>query len=676
MSQAANKSTDYKSESGCSPEFRYSNLPKSVDEYGSEGLINAITNVIEHSEKPYVVNIDGEWGIGKTTILNCIKSLLLEDRKAGKRYLWVDFSALEASDFLNQGDVLRVALPGFLEGKINEALAVQNMRGKRRRKPSPPRNIYSKRLISRIKKHPALVGFVLLFICYVALHLCTQLYINSGDRWYKAAATFAQFFSAAVGIVSMAGILIALLEIWKGYVFPKIFAESSALNRLFLKSSREAKRIQCLVEESEREVVVVIDDLDRVTPIESVKLIECFRSIFENQKCVFLVVGQRRHLIKGAEKLIKERDAWYSAAEYMEKAIQLHLPIPKFGRNTEIEVEGLSWAAQRRVPRKLRGELKDIDDFLKVIVMDVSRANPRKIKSLVATVELMWDLLIVEENSPEESVQTSNKDYEDSRFKFLWEDIEPPFSKKAYEECEKEYLCSKEKYENYEKQYLRSKEMHEEHKKGCARRESECEECQKTKSEYEKFEKVHLDLESEYERHEAIRNLYILVNKEHEEAIDSIKCRVNSEEFCVHLTKVLNTFFILQGCFTLFGRGREPGALSDDGAFYGKLDEHLMHMSEGIYLDKVLEDFEEALMFEMEHLPLSEGVQKTPVINVCTAMVKDLEGLRDLIFPPSEDAYYEKDRYFITLIGSLLAKMGKLRSPRDTFLIGDNVSAK
>ncbi len=135
--------------------------------------------------------------------------------------------------------------------------------------------------------------------------------------------------------------------------------------------------------------VFLIDDLDRIEPESSVKVLEILKNIFYIPQCVFILSIDFEIVIKGLKK--RYRDYWdgtpFNYRDYFDKLIQLTFTLPV----SSYDVEPLFTNVLTEYGYWKNGELsfKDrgmIQDLLRLSVGN----NPRKIKRLANAVYVSY----------------------------------------------------------------------------------------------------------------------------------------------------------------------------------------------------------------------------------------------------------------------------------------------
>lgn len=314
------------------------------DLLGIDKYLNALLQFIETAQMPTTLAIQGEWGSGKTSLLNQIRYQLCEsplhpnavnDEK--KFYgIWLNtwqYSLMKSRD---------EALMAILGGLTNEILSI--IRDKHETK--------AQAAVEKVK----------------------GLFAKLGRAGAKAAA----------GTVGIDGEIVdSLLEKSEG--------ETSLLQ---FKAALEDAISQCLEEDrkkgnNNRGFIFFIDDLDRIDPPVAVEILELIKNIFEVENCLFILAIDYEVVVKGlvpkfgpmTEKNEREFRSFF------DKIIQLPFSMP---------------VANYDVTKFLLRALEDIgyidariseDESLKDKLADLTLlsvgTNPRSLKRLINTLSLL-----------------------------------------------------------------------------------------------------------------------------------------------------------------------------------------------------------------------------------------------------------------------------------------------
>ncbi len=329
---------------------RTSNIIDKPRREGAEDLLgvdkytDALIQFIESCQMPTTLAIQGEWGSGKTSLLNQIRYRLCESslhsvevNKEKPFYgVWLNtwqYSLMKSKD---------EALISIIKGLTTEILSIISQKHE--------------------SKSQATINKVVGFVSFL------------GKASAKAAAS-------SVGIES--GVVDSLLE-----------KDAGEANLLAFKKSLEDAIRQCLEEDrksgnNNRGFIFFIDDLDRIDPPVAVEILELIKNIFEVENCLFVLAIDYEVVVKGLVPkfgpLTEKNEREFRS--FFDKIIQLPFSMP---------------VSNYDITKFLIHSLQDIgyidnrivqDDFLKEKLADLTLlsvgTNPRSLKRLINTLSLL-----------------------------------------------------------------------------------------------------------------------------------------------------------------------------------------------------------------------------------------------------------------------------------------------
>lgn len=257
---------------------------ESVDSLEIDAYYKGLVGYIENCKTPMTISIQGEWGSGKTSIMNFIKNDLA---KSSKNYRIIEFNTWQYSQF-DLGDRLPFSL---IEEIVNAIASRESVSGKN---------------VTRISK-------MLSVIAPSALTLLS----------------FSGFGNLAETIK-----IDKILELFGG-----ANPDSQGTIEDFdpVKSLKDLKNsFKEVVDEAcpgvNDKLVVFIDDLDRLEPVRAIELLECLKLFIECDKCVFILAIDFEVVLQG----VTQKYGWdgsdkanlVKAKAYFEKFIQLPFYVP------------------------------------------------------------------------------------------------------------------------------------------------------------------------------------------------------------------------------------------------------------------------------------------------------------------------------------------------------------
>ncbi|WP_446213428.1 FxSxx-COOH system tetratricopeptide repeat protein [Micromonospora sp. IBSANI012] len=349
------------------------------------------TNIagIAYRSTPWTVGIYGAWGSGKTTFLNLVEKELVALQltsvvrfnawKYGREEdLWSALIQVILNDLRIEGWGRRA----WVRLRIwRRSLHVQAGMWEVARK------------VWGMAFRVALVAiFVLMFasvaVADVAKPIDTAL--NEGLRQYPALAStltspaLKLIVGAAALMAANPMVLMRIFDVKLGVDFakfnrPRTYREKIAFIEEFNKDFRDIIEVAC----PDKPLVIIIDDLDRCLPEQTLQILETVKLFLDVRGCVFLLAADRdiiEHAIAVKYKDLTEKTTLRNLGEtYFEKIVQLPFSLPP--------------PDEQRVADYVRGLTTDPDvGACQVILRGAKPYNPRRIKRNVQMFVLLKEL--------------------------------------------------------------------------------------------------------------------------------------------------------------------------------------------------------------------------------------------------------------------------------------------
>ena len=230
---------------------------------------DALTNFIKYTATPLTIGIQGEWGSGKTSLLNSIYNSLETDKdKAKYLQIWINswehslLSSPEETLLKIINEIIGDLIKGFGEEAITEKI---------------------KDTAGKLMKGALRVG-----------------------------ATIAGGTAA-------------------GKEVDKLVEDDSNSIRLLREQLGDlAKEIKVREKNSHEKIIVYVDDLDRIEPKDAVRILELLKNIFSIPNCVFVLAIDYQVVVKGLKEKFgepTEENEWEFRA-FFDKIIQLPFMMP------------------------------------------------------------------------------------------------------------------------------------------------------------------------------------------------------------------------------------------------------------------------------------------------------------------------------------------------------------
>lgn len=312
---------------------------------------DALAEFIFNCETPVTIGLQGDWGIGKTSLLNMLRQHLKPKRGRAAKYPCIYLNTWQYAQ-LNNEEYLGISM---LNGLIS---AIE------RKFPEVKGDSTAK-----LKRYG---GMALRFVS----HATTQIIkAHSSVDLEKAAG-------AAKGEEDgLSNQISDLLENYKGE-FQKLVAG--------------------LVPCNDDKLVVMIDDLDRVRPSRALELLESIKNFLDVPKCVFILAVDYSVIQQGVVEKLGADTQKVHGKSYFDKIIQVpfNMPISSYRIDHYImsllgwKHEGEQYLQDRSAGKSFLSvraktvDLEDVKFFTNVTQLTVG-ANPRAIKRIVNYVNLL-----------------------------------------------------------------------------------------------------------------------------------------------------------------------------------------------------------------------------------------------------------------------------------------------
>lgn len=283
----------------------------------------ALADFIHGCETPMTIGIQGEPGIGKTSLMNMLRGVVGDDASGLLRNdlcQVVDFETWQYAQF-NQDDQLAMACMQALADKVRDALADE-----------------------------------------------ADVDQTALEAAHRAAEGRLQDAYRASSEAGMPGNVPALMIRFR--------AEFEALVGSWTAA------------DPARRIVVFVDDLDQVRPVDALQLLEAIKNFLDVPGCVFLLALDYDVVQEGVAEKLGEALQRTSGKAVFDKIIQLPFEMPTASYSLENYISGLLDSAQFPFAGEINASQPDLGFFKDVALCTVGR-NPRNIKRVINYANLL-----------------------------------------------------------------------------------------------------------------------------------------------------------------------------------------------------------------------------------------------------------------------------------------------
>ena len=301
------------------------------DLFGIQVYQNALIKYIKLTDTPITIALQGEWGSGKTSLMNLLRYNLCDVDGAPYFPIWINTWQYSLMKTPSQ------AIISILEGIINQIGALN---------PNEQKWAESRKKIGGLFKKMAVAGT-----------------------------------KAAVGAIGIdAGLVDEVLD-----------SDSSASSDITILKKEIAKLIEDALSKDASKIgfTFYIDDLDRIDPPVAVEILELLKNIFDLEKCVFVLAIDYDVVIKGLKpkfgELTEANEREFRS--FFDKIIQLPFSMPVASYN----VDTFLVDALGKIEFFSQQELADtsLAEKLSEITRLSVGTNPRSLKRLTNTLALI-----------------------------------------------------------------------------------------------------------------------------------------------------------------------------------------------------------------------------------------------------------------------------------------------
>lgn len=330
-----------------SRQFTQTDAPASTDALNIGSYIEALSNYIDTCETPMTMAIQGDWGSGKTSLMNMVENELAE-----KNCTVVRFNTWQYSQF-DMGDDLVLALMEHLLHAVS--------RGEEKD------SYVLRRARAGIS---AGIRTLALKITNNAAHMAAQT-IPFGETLYSAAS---EGITAAKNAFDESG----------SQSVPHFRGKTAVVERL--REDLESyvdEALKALDPSEKMRLIVMIDDLDRLPPERAIEVMEALKIFLVIDRCVYVLAIDFDVVKQGVRQKFQHDFDERKAIAFFDKIIQVpfHMPVAAYDI-------GEFLLSTLKVQYK---NSKRTDDYINLAKESIGN-NPRSLKRLANTFHLLKDL--------------------------------------------------------------------------------------------------------------------------------------------------------------------------------------------------------------------------------------------------------------------------------------------
>ena len=329
----------------------------SKDHLKSERYIDALAEYIRYASTPTTLAIQGEWGSGKTSLMNQLQEKLCSNNNHLKPFYGVWLNMWKYSLMQKDSDMV---LTSVINGMIYEVKQIIESNYKEDKS-------WLEGKFSRLKefgKPLVLTG------CCAAANIISN-YVGWSSIFGGLNPQQTEDFRKNINLTSPDKIQKELEE---------------AIQDLLDKDRQQGY--------TKKGFIFFIDDLDRIEPALAVSILELLKNIFESKNCIFILAIDYEVVVKGLVSKFGKLDATNERAfrSFFDKIIQLPFTMPI----SAYEIEDYVTAALQQIQYYTEAELyqqldtdKDVIGTISDFIANSTGPNPRAMKRLFNSLSLI-----------------------------------------------------------------------------------------------------------------------------------------------------------------------------------------------------------------------------------------------------------------------------------------------
>lgn len=371
----------------------------SVDEdfFGHNDFALTIENIIKTQPIPHNIAIVGEWGLGKSSILELVKSRMNGKTFDGKKYHIIEINAWKYEREIFQRVFLKrswIALGGTEEDHLEKltkilSQSVVKESCEEQSEPCETKKNLRQKLKEWIKKLSSLVAklceeILVIYLVIVFFAMLSAVILCLFNKELIKNQILYVFLENIYKISFMSIISTAVLNFIESY---KTKESRTFTITTPVKSADEYEALlkERLPENGKDVLIAIIDDIDRLNPKKMLEALDALKAFSDFKKCIFIVPFDD-HKIKKAYKEAKSSDDEFMACDLMlDKLFQYKIDLPPLVKQDLIPY------ARKLVDSKapdLRDAINEVspryfEDTILPILVPTHIKTPRKLKKII-----------------------------------------------------------------------------------------------------------------------------------------------------------------------------------------------------------------------------------------------------------------------------------------------------
>ncbi|MGK0414011.1 MAG: GTPase SAR1 family protein [Polaribacter sp.] len=299
-----------------------------LDNFGIEPFENGLTKFINLTNTPITIALQGEWGSGKTSLMNSLKKNLSDSDNSKYFSIW-----LNTWEYALMKDASSTLID-IISKLIDEVSKIANVEKERKNK-----------MLKSIR--------------------------NIGFSTLKVASSLNSITSSAMNEIE------------------KSLNQEEDITISQIRDELEQIIEKCIEDKNKQGFIFFIDDLDRIDPPVAVQLLELLKNIFTLKNCVFVLAIDYDVVIKGLEpkfgKLSEQNEREFRS--FFDKIIQVPFSMPVSRYETDKFLKE-SLLSTDYIDEATSNNIELIAKFSEISNLSVGK-NPRALKRLMNSLSLI-----------------------------------------------------------------------------------------------------------------------------------------------------------------------------------------------------------------------------------------------------------------------------------------------
>jgi len=299
-----------------------------LDNFGIEPFENGLTKFINHTNTPITIALQGEWGSGKTSLMNSLKKNLSDSNNSKYFSIW-----LNTWEYALMKDASSTLID-IISKLIDEVSKIANVEKEKKNK-----------MLKSIR--------------------------NIGFSTLKVASSLNSITNSAMNEIE------------------KSLNQEEDITISQIRDELEQIIEKCIKDKNKQGFIFFIDDLDRIDPPVAVQLLELLKNIFTLKNCVFVLAIDYDVVIKGLEpkfgKLSEQNEREFRS--FFDKIIQVPFSMPVSRYETDKFLKE-SLLSTDYIDEATSNNIELIAKFSEISNLSVGK-NPRALKRLMNSLSLI-----------------------------------------------------------------------------------------------------------------------------------------------------------------------------------------------------------------------------------------------------------------------------------------------